>query len=311
WNNQEMVNANVILGSQSKTTGSSGDVTFDEVGYDHYNIQVELENGYISEFNNIEIFSDTMMLLYVDEPTFNVKVQTVNKYTNQGIYESYVTLSGRTKQANSEGLTIFSIPQGKHQIEIEHQKYSLIKDSVEIYSDTLFSYQLLPSLSTLKFKLYEGTTPVNKVLVTIDNEQQISNNLGSAYFKEYQTFTNYFYRIEKEAYETIEANLFLVNDTTINIEMKAIPTAVFGINENENLKIWPNPARSVIHFQIPEGFSTGFAQIFDLNGNLINSFQLNSKSSHEFSLKKLGVGTYMLNIVSDEKQANRLFLKKE
>lgn len=180
-----------------------------------------------------------------------------------------------------------------------------------IYSDTLFSYQLLPALSTVKFKLYEGTTPVNKAFVTIDNEQQISNNLGSAYFKEYQTFANYFYRIEKVAYKTIEANLFLVNDTTINIQMEAIPTGVFGINENENLKIWPNPTGSVIHFEIPVGFSMGFAQILDMNGMLINSFPLNGKSKYEFSLKKLNAGTYILNIVSDEKQTNSLFFKKE
>lgn len=66
------------------------------MGFDRHDIEVELENGYISEFNNIEIFSDTLMVLYVQEPTFNVHVKVVNKYTNQGIYESNVTLSSIT-----------------------------------------------------------------------------------------------------------------------------------------------------------------------------------------------------------------------
>ncbi len=311
WNNQEIINANVFLENQNKKTDNKGDVIFNEIGFEHYEIQVELENGYAHIFENVEIFSDTSLVLYVDEPTFNVQVHVVNKYTNQGIYESDVRLTGISNKTNSEGLAYFSIPEGKHYIEIKHQKYSLVADSIEIYTDTLFSYQILPALSTIKFKLNEGTTPVNKALVTIENEQQISNNLGSAFFKEYHTFTEYFYRIEKEAYKIIEGNFLLINDTTIDIQMEAIPTSPFGMIENENFKIWPNPVRNVIHFQIPDNFSKGTAQIVDMQGNIFSKIKIGEKIKYELFVKELPVGTYLLNIVSSERQINRLFLKKK
>jgi iduronate 2-sulfatase len=311
WNNEVIKNVEVVLGNQNKKTNNDGDVSFDNISYNNYAIKVELENGFTQSFKNVEIFSDTSMVLYVDEPTFNVQFQVANKYSNLRIYESSVSLTDVSNQTNSDGLTYFKVPAGKYKVVIEHQKYSLLTDSIQIYSDTLFNYKLLPALSTIKFKLIENTTPVNKVSVIINGEQQISNNLGNALFKDYATFTEYNYRIEKEAYKIWEGKLFLINDTTINIQMEAIPSAVFVVYDNKDLKIWPNPVRTVIHFQIPENFSKGTSQILDMKGNIIISFPLNNKTTHEFSVKKLPAGTYLLHIATADKQIKKLFVKKE
>ena len=93
--------------------------------------------------------------------------------------------------------------------------------------------------------------------------------------------------------------------------MEAISIVVFDILENENFKIWPNPVKSVIHFQTPNHLVGGIAQIIDMKGNIRNSFPLYNSNKHEFSVKKLQAGTYLLNIISSEKQINKLFLKKE
>ena len=311
WNDKVIKNAGVIMGNLYKKTDNNGEADFNDISYDHYEIRVELENGYTQSFNDIEIYSDTSVVLYVDEPTFNVNVQVVNKYSNQGIYESNVSLSDVTGLTDSEGIAIFSVPEGTHQIVIEHQKYSLITDSVQIYSDTLFNYKLMRAFSTIKFKLMENITPVNKASVIINDEQQVSNNLGNAFFKDFTTFTNYSYKIEKDDYKTIEGNLFLINDTTINIQMQAIPTLAYKTYDNENLNIWPNPVKNTLYFQVPDNVSNGIAQIIDTKGNILMSFQLETKNRNELSVKKLPAGMYLLNIVSAEKQINKLFFKKD
>jgi len=311
WNNEVIKNAEVDLENQIKKTNNEGVVSFNEIGFNNYKIRVELENGYSQTFNDIEIFSDSSMVLYMNEPTFNLQVKVVNLYKNLGIYESTVSLNGISNKTNSEGLTSFSVPADKYKIEIIHPKYSIITDSVVIIKDTLFNYQLLPALSTIKIKLSENITPVNNASVIINNEKQVSNGLGNVFFKDYDTFTQYNYRIEKDAYKTLEGNLFLINDTTINIQMVAIPTSVFAVNDNKDLKIWPNPVKTIIHFQIPEYFSEGTSQILDMKGNILISFPLNNKTSHELSVKKLLAGTYLLNISSAEKQISKLFVINE
>lgn len=310
WNNEVIKNVEVVLGNQNLKTNNEGYVSFDNIGFDFYQISVELENGYTQNFTNIEIFSDTSMVLYVVEPTFNVQIQIVNKYTTKGIFESSVSLTGISNQTNSDGLTYFEVPAGKYKVVIEHQKYSLLTDSIQIFSDTLFNYQLLPAFSTIKFKLSENTTPVNKASVIINGEQQISNNLGNALFKDYATFNEYNYRIEKEAYKIWEGNLFLINDTTINIQMEANPTSVFVTNKNSGLKIWPNPVKSVVHVQIPGDFAGGYAHVIDLKGNVCKSFPVKNNRIHEFSVKNLPSGNYLLKIVSSKNQINKVFLKE-
>ncbi len=311
WNNSEIANASVFLGSMSKTTTISGEVKFNEVSFNTYEIRVELENGVSQIFKNIEIYSDTSMVLVVDEPTFDVRFLIENLYTKQSIYETRVTLTHISKLTNNEGIAVFSITEGIHNIEIVHPKYSIITDSVQIYSDTLFNYRLLPAFSTIKFKLSEGTTPVNKALVKINDDEQLSNSLGSAFFKDYSAFKTYNYHIEKDNYRTIDGNIFLVNDTTIDIQMEVKPTSVSDISVDDGFLIWPNPAVNFIYFRVPVGFSKGVAQVLDMKGNIINSFPLNKSKNHEFSVKKLPVGSYLLNIVTSEWQINKVFIKEE
>jgi len=311
WNNKYLENAEVSLNNQIRKTNTEGGVSFEEIEYNKYNIQVELENGFQQLFSDIEIFSDTSVILMVQEPVFNVDIQVVNKYTEKSIYETNINISDLSASTNSEGIATIAVTEGKHFIEIQHPKYSVLKDSFNVKTDTLFTYQLTPAFSTIKIKLSENTTPVNNATVTIEEEERISNGLGNVFFKEYPTFTQYNYKIEKEKYNTLTGSLYLINDTTINIQMQAVSTGILELSEKYEIKIWPNPVIDILYFQIAENYKIQSAEIIDLKGTMIKRVTFNDQFEKQIETAGLNEGIYLLKLTLEDGVINRLIVKRD
>ncbi len=300
WNNQPIKNATVRIAELTEKTDSSGNAFFPDITYNNYKVMVQLENGWKETFSNIEISSDTTITLYVSEPTYNVQVNVVNKYTNKGIYGSSVSLAQLTETTNSSGTVYFPIPEGKYRLSAEHEKYFTLNDTVFIYSDTLFTKKLDPAYSTLKFRLKEKNTPVNNAIITINTEKQITNTLGITYFKNYSTYTNYSYKVEKENYKTVEGNLQLVNDTTIDLQMEKINTFSDEL-EFAGFTFWPNPFNNIIHFNNQTSIKLNVF-IHNINGKLMNQFQLKNNDTFAINSTKFINGIYSLTVISENKK---------
>jgi arylsulfatase A-like enzyme len=308
WNKKEIENAKVTLGNHTKNTNASGDVVFNDHVFDLYDIRIELVNGFSQDFTGVEIFSDTTLVLYVSEPVFNVTITASNKYTSDGIYETMVTLGDISGTSNSDGTTVLLIPEGKHRIELQHPKYALLADSIEIFGDTLFNYPLTPAFSTLKIKLSQGTTPVNNASVTIEGIQQISNALGNVFFKDYPAFQQYNYLVEKDRYNAVSGSLFLINDTTLFVQMEPVTGAKERTYFKE-LKIWPNPVIDYIHFTLPPEIENGLVKILDLEGRIIEIYDIKYSGNHSISLGHLSSGNYFFQINAGNRKIRFLLAK--
>jgi arylsulfatase A-like enzyme len=300
WNNQPIENALVQFANLTEKTDNLGNAYFSGVTFDNYNVMVQLENGWKEVFSNIEISSDTTVVLNIAEPTYNIQVNVVNKYTFKGINKSTVSIAQLTKTTNSSGTVNFSVPEGKYRLTAEHEKYFTLEDSVSISSDTLFVRELSPAFSTLKFKIKENNTPVNKATITINTEEQFTNNLGIAYFNNYPTYTSYNYKVEKESYKTLEGSLDLINDTTINIQMKKESTSVDD-PELKGFSFGPNPFTNTIYFR-NQTSKYIYGLIHNLNGKLMNQFQLKNNNTFALNSTKFTPGIYSLTVVSGNKK---------
>ena len=292
WNKLPIPNAGVSIGKNHQASDESGNVFFSGVGYNQYSIEVQLENGWSQLFEDIEIFSDTVITLYVAEPKYSISVEVTNVITGETIYESSVQIDEFEKLTDSDGFARFSIPERKYKITVDHPNYSLISDSVSITKDTVLFFQLSPAFSTIKFRLREGTTPVNEAKISVTDTFEITNNLGIAYFRDWPAYSNYQYTVEKENYITLEDELFLVNDTTINLQIERLGTFIDSKNESE-LVFWPNPFQSELFFRTGQNSKNKFS-ILNSTGKLIQEFYLQSNEKKRINTKSWQSGIYFL-----------------
>jgi hypothetical protein len=309
WNNDNIEGALVNLRDTTKITDENGNARFGSVPYSKYNVRVELPNGWSQTFYQTEIFSDTLLILYISEPTFNVGINVINGYTNQGIELCTVKVNREEFLSNYFGNSIFKVPEGDYQVTIQHEKYSGIQDSVTVTNDTTFYYQLSPAFSDIKFRLNENTTPVNEAVVEIDGNAIISNSIGISKFYNFPAFTQYTYSVEKEAYKILTGSFFLVNDTTIELQLEKVSTN-FDILNIKQLSVWPNPFTSKLFTENPLDKKL-LIGIFDSTGKIIDHFSLEPKEKKTWPANNLSAGSYYISVLSEKETLFYKLIKKE
>ncbi len=307
WNNKPLQNALVTIGNIKKVTNDSGSVIFSHFLYDHYNVEVQLENGWKQSFEAVEIFSDTVIALSVAEPKYNARMEVINRYTLNAIYETHIRVNNVEKYTDSKGMAEFSIPEGKYKVSVSHLNYSDVFDSVRIISDTLFFFRLSPSYSTVKFRLQKGTTPINNAKISINDSFEITNNLGIAYFRDWPAYISYHYAVEKEDYTKIQGNLFLVNDTTIDLQIDMLETSYNPKNERE-FDFWPNPFHSELYFRSNQTSNSWFS-VFSSTGKLIVKFSLQMNQTKRICTKTWQQGIYILKNHRQKKSVTYKIIK--
>ncbi len=78
-------------------------------------------------------------------------------------------------------------------------------------------------------------------------------------------------------------------------------------SERENLKVYPNPSRNLLHFS---GTMNAEAEIMDISGNVLKTFSI--KSGHEsISLNELSSGIYLLRIRTGDKAFTKRIVIKQ
>jgi hypothetical protein len=274
-------------------------------------LNFEKENFYQITNNQLSIYSDTTLIFYLTPKEYDVTIFVQDQKTGQTFDGTPVVFNGTTQVTNSTGETYFQAYEGNFPYSIEKNSYINIAGNVTVKSDTTFHFYLVRSRAYIKFKLKEGTTPVNNATVILNGDTLITNKLGIANFSSLPILSDYNYFIYKGGYNDISGSLYLSSDTTIDIQMDAYLTGIVSTFKNDKLKIWPNPVKKLLHIHFPNNITNGIIEIRTLSGNLIHSIPFENKSSFEFNTGNLKAGIYLLNVVSFEKQIKQLFIKNE
>ena len=82
-----------------------------------------------------------------------------------------------------------------------------------------------------------------------------------------------------------------------------LPTAPLSVNENdlESIRIYPNPANSIINIDIPFSYDNSKVRLFDVNGRSIKEVT----SVNSIDVSGLGSGIYMLSLEIDNTVINK------
>ncbi len=86
------------------------------------------------------------------------------------------------------------------------------------------------------------------------------------------------------------------------------PSAVDQLSDAVDFNLFPNPANEMIRLQLPAN-EDQFIRLYDSRGALLQSLQLNGKSSHELDLRKMPSGNYFLQLQTERGVVTKKFVK--
>lgn len=295
-----------ILNSQ-KQTDNQGAATFDK----RNNLLIlNLEKNGFYAINNTQltIFSDTVLYFKMAPQEYTVTIVPHDKNTGYTFEGVPVVFNGETGVTNAVGEVNFKAYEGNFEYFIEKTSFVNAAGWVAIHSDTTIHFYLTRSEAYLKFKLTEGTTPVNKATVILNNDTLITTGLGIANFRNLDINANYSYLVYKGGYDDISGTLYLTNDSTVNIEMKPYATYTNMNAERIEFKIWPNPVNNFMYYEFRDKIINAHAEISTMQGIKVKSFKLEG-SSGKFGLNDIPDGMYVLKFISKNIHNNQLFIK--
>ncbi|MBN2215660.1 MAG: T9SS type A sorting domain-containing protein [Bacteroidales bacterium] len=249
-------------------------------------IKITDENG-LAAFNNVlEVFvltaendlyippdkkqyvicSDTTLIFLLTRKTFNVSFRIFDQNTLNVLSDASVTLGEETKTTDINGEVMFVVYGGEHSYSVGKIKFQGETGILNIRSDTSYQFNIVQVLADIKFRLKEGTAPLNNALVKINGDSLITNSLGIALFRQLPVPADYSYVITKSGFAAIEGNIFLTSDTTIDFEVNKLSINDKLKNNGSRFRIWPNPVNDILYCSFPVSGSDTEIRITDMYG---------------------------------------------
>ncbi|MBN2775903.1 MAG: PEGA domain-containing protein [Prolixibacteraceae bacterium] len=293
---QNIENCRITAGGETKYTDSNGEVIFENLP-SGFSIEFFKEHYNLSSGIDFSISGDTVLTLFVEKINYLVEFQIKDIFVGSGIWGVWIKVGQDSVSTNFQGSAYRELTFGEYDVSVRNSSYNKINTTVIVSSDTTFTYFLKPLYADIKFRLKNGTTPVNNAKISIKNDTLISSSTGIATFRDMHTDSIYSYSIVKDGYNKIEDELYLRRDTTLDIQL----VSTF-INENSlgNVKIWPNPANSEINISgLPPG-SNFSGSIIDMKGREIKKFTNSTEVRSAINVEKLKKGTYLIRLLSGE-----------
>ncbi|HLW09614.1 MAG TPA: T9SS type A sorting domain-containing protein, partial [Fermentimonas sp.] len=80
--------------------------------------------------------------------------------------------------------------------------------------------------------------------------------------------------------------------------------------ETPQVSVYPNPATTILHVQLPNSVKKAELSISDINGKVVKSQTLNSNSVVQLAIEDLEKGVYILKVVSKDNQWQKKLVKR-
>ncbi len=258
------------------------------------------------EYTGITPVLDTSLCIEPVEE-YDVTIRLLDSYNNDPFWGVPVELGEYSEVSDGEGEVVFILAEGEYNYQINKISYKPESGTINIVSDTVIDFFLVKTHANIKFRLKNGTTPVNNAWVKLRNDSLATNSLGIANFNEIPVGENYSYSVRKEGFYLIEGTISPLSDTTLNIDMEKKPVNIPNQFKESNFSFYPNPADNHIRCTLENMKSDISIRITDLNGrDYINIHP----AEEEFILNTsdLNTGLYILQYLAGNKKENFLLI---
>ncbi|MFW5831274.1 MAG: T9SS type A sorting domain-containing protein, partial [Prolixibacteraceae bacterium] len=158
----------------------------------------------------------------------NVTFQVKDEADHSMLSAVNVDIGEQAKTTGIEGVSSFNLNPGIYSVDFSKSDYFGFQSDFEIQSDTIFTVTLKRSHADVKFRLKDGSTPVNDALVVFNGDSLYTSSLGFCIFRSIPVDAEYQFYVEKRFYKKYEGIVSLNNDTTVNIQLaKTVANAEF------------------------------------------------------------------------------------
>jgi hypothetical protein len=278
-------------------TNTSGVASFEKVP--EFFI-LNLNKKYYVDVNNLSyfIYSDTTLSVTLERKAFDVTIKLLRAQTYDVLSYVSVVFNSVTGVTNSSGAATFSVYGGSHDYSINKVAYRVESGTLLVESDTTFTFYLVQTSATVRFKLLKGTTPVDQATIILaDKDTLISNTMGMATFGQLPVSTQYDYLISRNGYYQQQGSFYLKRDTVITLSMTINTSVDQNMENNRKIEYWPNPVHNILQIHITGDISNYKLKITDLRGVDIYRQDV-EKSDFAINLSALPAGTYLLQLVN-------------
>jgi hypothetical protein len=278
------------------TADEQGNVQFSGIDYGYYVISVDAEEYILSEIQNFEIYSDTVINIYIEKDYKIGHFTILDMQTSDPIHRAIMSsIQGETVLTNEEGeLGMSKVAPGWWPFHIEHEDYFSIDDSLYITEDTTKAvFKLIKNKANVTLMVSDDQGPLSDANISFDIYNVASSQDGMAWFYFLPAREEYAYTVESEGHTTVSSSIYLEQDTTVNIQLQLV--GISGTKTQGNFLVYPNPVSDKFFISnAPEG---GNIKLIGLDGKIWWSKKLFSESA-EYDVSDIPAGIYTLKMDS-------------
>ncbi len=222
----------------------------------------------------------------------NLRFGISDEETGQKLSGVSVRLDSLKLFSGPTGAVLFETDSGSHTYTITNPGYFPVDSSLNLISDTLVDITITKSQANLKFRILSDEVPVNKAIVSIGEEQELTGYVGVCLFQDLPRFQQYSYTVSKEGYYETSSQLLLVSDSVITINLNKDNTSVKDWEHN-GLRLYPNPAGSSVSVESDREIQE--ITIYSVYGRQLSRNLIQTQLCH-IDVSSLNQGVYFLNI---------------
>ncbi|GEM_PF-2452247 len=153
------------------------------------------------------------------EPPFEVTFEVECSETGDPLEGALVTLDEEEKETNEEGIAIFEeVDEGTYDYMVEKTGYTDVEDEITVEGPKTVNVEMEPIPTyTVTFEIedVEGNE-IEEAIVTLG---EVENEPGEYVFEDVEEGTHE-YKVEKEAYLTVEDEITVEEDKTVEVTME-------------------------------------------------------------------------------------------
>jgi GH35 family endo-1,4-beta-xylanase len=223
--------------SMNGETGSSdpeGKLVFQALTAGRYTLEARAEHMDFLR-KGTSIYKDTVLSVYLTPAQYEVTYHVSDLKNGLNLSAVDVSLDTLVLRTNLSGDATCYLQQGTYRAEFSRSGYRSYILEHELQSDTSLEIQLVKTHGLVKFRLKDGSRPVNGAKVVLETDTLSTNTLGICTFESLPLDSSYSYSITKDNYYALSGDLYLEQDSTLDLQFpRSVANVTFQLDESSS-----------------------------------------------------------------------------
>ena len=254
----------------------------------------DIDGKILPPFNEVLVTQNT-------PPPVNLKFVVTDSSSGNYISDAVIDINAQSKNTNTAGEAAFLLPIETYNYIISASGYFSFQSEINLFSDTIVNISLAHSVANIKFLISDGVQAVYDAEISLNDDMKFTSSLGMAVFNDIPVNQNYPYQVSKESYTTLNDEIFLTQDTTVDLTLQVVSD--IKNNTNNRLNIIQDRTNGTLILECEEIIKS--IELFNITGMKTRTMFLSGNNSH-IDLRGTIEGIYIIRLSTDKE----VFTKK-